>query len=299
MYKRLKSAITQLPIELQPLVDSLIQSPTFDATISPDDFKQWQQLTKTDPQTLLLQLLPLAASLALVPISNFYVGAIARGGSGRLYFGANMEFANVQLNQSVHAEQSAIAHAWLKGETQITDFTINYSPCGHCRQFINELSDAQNIKIQLPNQANRPFPDYLPNAFGPSDLGDVLPLLSPVDHQISYDGADPLLQRAIDATNESHAPYTKNYSGVAIQLKDQRCFIGRYAENAAFNPSLPPLQVALISMNLADVSLDAIEEVVLFESSQNAMSHYQTTKNLLVGISPKIRLRHVTYPRQV
>ena len=61
-------------------------------------------------------MLPLAAACAVTPVSRFNVGAVAHGLSGNLYFGANMEFCHVPLQQTVHAEQSAITHAWLRGE---------------------------------------------------------------------------------------------------------------------------------------------------------------------------------------
>lgn len=32
------------------------------------------------------------------------------------YFGGNMEFLGATMQQTVHAEQSAISHAWLRGE---------------------------------------------------------------------------------------------------------------------------------------------------------------------------------------
>lgn len=50
-------------------------------------------------------------------LSHFNVGAIARGVSGRWYFGGNMEFLGATMQQTVHAEQSAISHARLRGET--------------------------------------------------------------------------------------------------------------------------------------------------------------------------------------
>ena len=57
-------------------------------------------------------------------------------------------------------------------------------------------------------------------------------------------------QAAIAAANRSHMPYSKSPSGVALECKDGRIFSGSYAENAAFNPTLPPLQGALILLNL-------------------------------------------------
>ncbi|MBP5211685.1 MAG: hypothetical protein J6Z30_02390, partial [Pyramidobacter sp.] len=51
--------------------------------------------------------LPRAAELVNVPISNFRVGAAALGASGRVWLGANQEFAGLPLNFTVHAEQAA------------------------------------------------------------------------------------------------------------------------------------------------------------------------------------------------
>lgn len=121
--------------------------------------------------TLPLSLLPLAAAYALTPISGFQVGAITRGVSGTLYFGANMEFARTQMGQTIHAEQAAIAHAWMSGETMLTDIIIDTPPCGHCRQFMNELTGSEKLHIQLPDKPARLLRHYLPEDFGPGDLG--------------------------------------------------------------------------------------------------------------------------------
>ncbi|MEG3387511.1 hypothetical protein V5H41_28630, partial [Salmonella enterica] len=45
-------------------------------------------------------------------------------------------------------------------------------------------------------------------------------------------------------------PYSHSPSGVALECKDGRIFTGSYAENAAFNPTLPPLQGALNLLSL-------------------------------------------------
>ena len=55
------------------------------------------------------------------------------------------------MAQTIHAEQSAISHAWLRNEPRITDIVVNYTPCGHCRQFMNELYQAQDLKNHLPH----------------------------------------------------------------------------------------------------------------------------------------------------
>jgi cytidine deaminase len=69
-----------------------------------------------DEDALAFALLPLAAACARTELSHFNVGAIARGVSGTWYFGSNMEFLGATMQQTVHAEQSAISHAWQRGE---------------------------------------------------------------------------------------------------------------------------------------------------------------------------------------
>ena len=43
------------------------------------------------------------------------------------YFGANQEFQGSSMAQTIHAEQSAISHAWLRNESRITDIVVNYN----------------------------------------------------------------------------------------------------------------------------------------------------------------------------
>lgn len=171
MRARFEAALNSLPTQLADLLMPIVSDKDFDASLSPEQFQALMDKTGLDDKALRLALLPVAAAYSHAPISNFYVGAIARGQSGRLYFGANLEFSGTQLGQTVHAEQCAISHAWVKGETGLKDITINYSPCGHCRQFMNELTGAENLRIQLPNVDEKSLHDYLPEAFGPADLG--------------------------------------------------------------------------------------------------------------------------------
>ena len=61
----------------------------------------------------------------------------------------------------------------------------------------------------------------------------------------------------------SYAPYSKSFAGVAVRTRDGRIFSGAYAENAAFNPSLSPLQAALSQLNLGGAGWSDIAEGVL------------------------------------
>lgn len=278
------------------MVDSfkaIFDEPDFKGVVTEAQFKTLQKASALDEQELKLALLPFAAAYSVAPISNFNVGAIVKGNSNTLYFGANLEFAGAQLGQTVHAEQSAISHAWMKGETGILDITINFSPCGHCRQFMNELSTADKLQVQLPERDEMSLQAYLPESFGPKDLGIESGLMSPVDHGFSSEESDELVSVALSALNKSHAPYTKDHSGIAIKAKSGEIVSGSYAENAAFNPSLPPLQVALVQLQMSGISFTNIEEVALAEMEQGSISHLADTQATLEAIDPDIPIRYV------
>ena len=239
-----------------------------------------QEVSGLSPQQLTLALLPVAAAFSYASVSKFHVGAIAWGVSGAFYLGANMEFARQSLNQTIHAEQCAINHAWLHNETGLLAMTINASPCGHCRQFMNETTSAQTLRIYLPNSEHS-LAQLLPAAFGPRDLGVLDSLLQPQQHALTSEFTDELLQAAAEAACHSYAPYSHSYAGVALQTQDGHIFSGRYAENAAFNPSLPPLQSALIMLRMAGYAPDNIQSVALVESQHGEISHLSATQALL------------------
>lgn len=228
--------------------------------------------------TSLSDLLPQAAAFARPPVSNFHVGAIARGVSGKLYYGANLEFAGEALSFTVHAEQSAVVNAWMSGETAIDVVATSAAPCGYCRQFLNEL--ASELTVVMPGES-RPLRELLPSSFGPRDLGVEGGLLHPRDHQLTIDVDDDLAQAALAAARMSYAPYSKSYAGVALRTQQGQIVTGAYAENAAFNPSLSPLQAALSQLNLGGGAWSDIAEVTLV--SVDAM-HDNATRIVLAAI---------------
>ncbi|ELA9289852.1 cytidine deaminase [Vibrio parahaemolyticus] len=293
MKSRIEQALASAPEALSKQLAPIVLADDFDATLSAQQFEQLLSATSLSDKELRVALLSFAAAYSYAPISEFYVGAIVRGLSGRLYFGANMEFFGVQLGQTVHAEQSAISHAWMKGEHGVKDITINFSPCGHCRQFMNELSTAKELKVQLPERDEKSLHEYLPEAFGPADLGIESGLMAEVKHQFVCDDEDALIQQAVEAMNMSHAPYTNNLSGLALELANGRVFKGAYAENAAFNPSLPPLQVALIQVLLAGETFDSIKAAALVENSKGKISHLADTQSTLEALNPDIPISFV------
>ncbi|OTA16418.1 cytidine deaminase [Xenorhabdus vietnamensis] len=293
MQARFHAIWSEITPKLQKALLPYIGNDDFPAMLTAEQVESIKQISEFDDQALALALLPLAAACSLAPISHFYVGAIARGESGNLYFGANMEFTGVPLQQTVHAEQSAITHAWLRGEKKLVSIIINYSPCGHCRQFMNELNSGTQLEVYLPNRPRLTLADYLPEAFGPQDLTDTPLLLDPINHGYQLATSDELVQAALDAANRSHAPYSQSHSGIALLDEQGKIYTGRYAENAAFNPSLPPLQAALIFMNMAGGNCQSIKRAVLVESGSHHLSQWNATESTLTALGCTKVERHI------
>jgi len=285
-------SLTVFNSPLRLLISSIIEQPTFAAYFSA---QQAAQLTMHQPDMvqLLRDLVPLAQTYSHAPISNFHVGAVALGASGSIYLGANIEFVGQTLGQTVHGEQCVITNTWSHGETRIRQLAISAAPCGHCRQFINELSDAKDIAVLLPQQPAIRFAQLLPQSFGPSDLGVSDRLMQSSENTISLTTRDTLVTQAIAAASTSYSPYSDSPSGVAIATK-KASYIGRYAENCAYNPSLAPLQGALINLRLAGESFDNIERVVLVEKEQAPVSQHAINQQMLNALAVKDYQR-VTY----
>lgn len=273
------------------LLNRLLFGRDSSASILAPDVEALCRSESKDVDALMLALLPAASTFARAPVSNFLVGVVARGVSGSLYLGANLEVPQQALGFSVHGEQSAAANAYMHGDEGITAIAGTDAPCGHCRQFLNELSPGRDIKVVIQGSPATKLSALLPASFGPKDLGGdgLFParrtkLVAPKEN-------NPLVSAAFDAACTAYAPYSKSPSGVAIAVRSGRIFKGSYIENAAFNPSLSPLQVALLALVAAGESYSAISQAVLVELQGSTITQKSVTETVLAAIAPAVPLR--------
>jgi cytidine deaminase len=244
-------------------------------------------------QQLLIALLPAAREYSRPPLSSFRVGAVALGSSRVIYFGANLEVASA-LNQSVHAEQSAIANAFNHDDTGITAIAVTAAPCGHCRQFLNEITDGDRIEVLVSGQPARRVADLLPSPFGPKDLGITGGMFTKTAASGNQPAPqDRLIAMAASAAAKSYAPHTKARSGCAIALANGAMVSGSYLENAAFNPSLGPLHAALVAVAMRRAAFDQISRVVLVESSGAVISQLETADMVLRALKLPLTVERV------
>lgn len=235
----------------------------------------------TDKITLLSDLVENSKRFSMSTVSNYRVGAVCEGNSGKLYIGSNIEIGKGSIVYSLHAEQAAINNAWLNGETGITILATSSMPCGCCRQFVKEINYSDKIILYCCSSGQMlTMNEALPYGFGPADLGLKSKFM--INNEATYLNDDVELEAlAVAAASCSYAPYSKSYSGIALQTSKGVRITGRYAENAAFNPSILPALSALSAAILNNIPASEINRVVLAEVYNAKFSQEEITKSIL------------------
>ncbi|XP_004513102.1 cytidine deaminase 1 [Cicer arietinum] len=264
----------------------------------------------------LAQLLPTlvksAQPLARVPISKFHVAAVGVGVSGRIFIGVNVEFPDLPFHHTIHAEQFLLTNLSLNKETHLQYFAVSAAPCGHCRQFLQEIRNASDIRLLITSESDPKFKslsEFLSHPFGPHDL---LPkhaplLLEPRNNDLSFREIETqsngynessisiskLKVAALEAANDSHAPYSESPSGVALLDSRGNVYKGSYMESAAYNPSVGPVQAAIVAFitgaGNGGGEYGELVEAVLVEKDDAVVKQEHTAKLLLSSISPHCR----------
>ncbi|MHB8652709.1 MAG: cytidine deaminase [Terriglobia bacterium] len=247
-------------------------------------------------EELMVDLLPVAQLYSQSPISHFKVGAVVLGKSGSLYLGTNIEVPGQMLGFSVHGEQCALSNAIMHDERGITSLAVTAAPCGHCRQFLNELANSADLKILVKGSAPTTLAKLLPESFGPNNLGVKERLFSgkKADLKLTTPATDALSSAASRAAGKSYAPYTSALSGVAIMSSTKVVYQGSYIENVAYNPSLSPLQAALVGMIMAGETPGNISAVTLVELENAPISQKSAAQAVLDSLAPRVKVRRVT-----
>ena len=247
--------------------------------------------------------LRVALQRSVNPISHYAAGAVLLGASGALYIGANMEFRGTCLGQSVHAEQCAVANALLHRESALKAIVTAPTPCGHCRQFLRECQGAETMQVRCyakegdnPLRCNMPLLDILPHSFGPQDLDCTVTLLNHNELQfewVSPPEAPPShFQQVFEWLSRSYAPHTGAHGCVALEWEREGksgVAWGVYMENAAYNPSFPPLQCALVHLKLQGASYEHIVGVQVFEKEEAPINHFRSSELLLSAVAPGVK----------
>ena len=117
-----------------------------------------------------------AKNNALAKYSNFFVGSAVLTSGDKVYTGCNIESSSYSL--TICAERNAIFKAISEGEREFKAIAVAgdtedfISPCGACRQIINDLCGEIDIILVNSNGSYivKKTSELLPFAFGDKDL---------------------------------------------------------------------------------------------------------------------------------
>src|SRR5271156_1912906 len=288
----LKTTLPDFNEKSRKILSTVISARGYSGEIPAAKVKELMDSEGKDSDQLMLGLLPLARTYARPPLSGYHVGGVVKGFSGNLYFGGNVEFAGLSLGYTVHSEQAALSNAYMHSDTGISAIAVSKVPCGHCRQVMSDLSYDAEMEILLEGEAPAKLSYLLPQRFGPKDMGfkDGAFPVKEVDLVMATEPSDALVRSSLEAARKSYARYSGAPSGIGIATKAGRIYKGSYIEIAAFNPSLSPLQIALVGLIVAGEDYSAISRVVLTEVNGAKISQKGVTEALLAVVAPGVRL---------
>ena len=297
--KLIETAPDTVPQTLIDNAESFLNSNNWQPKISKEDIDTFMIQNKCSLEQCLLAFANASQHFAYhVPISNYKVGAVVRGKSGVVYCGGNTEFTGVSLTNTIHGEQSATHNAFYNGETEITHLAVNEPPCGYCRQFLNELSNANKLIILIQNEGKiiaKPLESgFLPYSFGPEDLGNSSGMMDSKPFNLAFDSSetDPFKLTTLNYAKISYSPYGLLPSAIGLKFSDNTNMFGIYLENAAYNPTLHPMVAALNISLLYGKKWEDISQICLIESvmpvgssKQKDISSLPGTRDLLLSIN--------------
>ena len=241
---------------------------------------------------LMLLTRKLAEGLARPPISNFFVGAVGREAeSGNLIYGGNLEFPGAAIGFTVHGEGYLAARAFSRGARLECIALGEAHPCGHCRQFLSEFAWSPSLVLIDPLGHRLSLSQLFPWPFDPAYLGEAgaVPGLAAWP-DLTLTAADPLAGPLVEAVARAHAPYSKAPAAAALQLKDGKRVTGTNIESVAFNPSLGPLQTALIDLFAHGYGPSDIIGASLAVARRGTVDHAAATRALLDAVAPGVPL---------
>jgi cytidine deaminase len=178
-------------------------------------------------------------------------------------------------------------------------------PCAHCRQVLGEMDGAHGtadrpdgLRLIDPLGHVIRLADVYPWPFAPGDLDMTgarpaersWPDLRLAGAVVPADIADAL----VAAGARSHAPYSGTPAAVALRCRDGAIVSGSVLENVAFNPTIGPLQDALVGLLAAGRDLAELVGAWIAVPLEARVDHVTTTEAGLTAAAPGVTL-HATY----
>lgn len=239
---------------------------------------------------LLYLLLDTAKDIAQPSISNFFVGAVGLEiDTGNLVLGGNVEFAETHLGFTLHGEGFVFTRAMSRG-TDISVIAISEAhPCAHCRQCLAEYAASDSLELIDQLGHTLTLAQLYPWPFDPAYLGEVgaqpgRELFADLsfDREVAWPKAEMLLAKG----RRSHSPYSKAPAAVILHLMDGATVSGQATESVAFNPTIHPLQAAIVDLLAHGYAYSDITGASLSTVIGGAVDYSASTRELLARLAP-------------
>lgn len=235
--------------------------------------------------------LGVAQTIARPPISGFRVGAIGlETETGHLLLGGNVEFPGTHLGYTLHGETFVLTRAFSRGTTIGRIALGEAHPCAHCRQYLSEfargpqleLIDLLGHRLTLEQLYPWPFDSRYLGHSGISPGACNFPRLAPAAEAT----ASPVMEALLAAGRRAHAPYSSCPGAVVLQMADGGLIAGASIENVAFNPTMGPLQAALVDLIAHGYGFGEIIGATLGTVAGGAVDYAASTRELLGAVAP-------------
>lgn len=244
---------------------------------------------------LMLLSLGEAENFARPPISNFFVGAVGlEAETGNLIFGGNLEFAGAHIGNTVHGEGFVFARAFSRG-TSVSRIALGEAhPCAHCRQFLSEFASASGLKLIDPLGHSLILAQLYPWPFDPGYLGQsgiVAGQIRQPDLRTGGDGLEPAVaERLGELGRRAYSPYSGNPAAIVLALADGSIVGGSVIESVAFNPTMSPLQAAMIDLFAHGYETSDIIRAVIATDPGAQVDYVETSRAFLGAVRPGLEL---------
>lgn len=236
-----------------------------------------------------------ARTIARPPISNFHVGAIGlEAETGNLVLGGNVEFPGTHLGYTLHGETFVFTRAFNRG-TSIRRIALGEAhPCAHCRQYLSEFALGPALELIDPIGHRLTLEELYPWPFDSRYLGHQgispgsvnFPSLAPVEDV----APSPLMDALLTAGRRAHAPYSRCPGAIVLEMADGRLITGSSIENVAFNPTMSPMQAAIVDLIAHGFEFGDILRATLGTALKGAVDYSLGTRELLGAIAPDAAL---------
>lgn len=245
----------------------------------------------TGVEDLMLLALAGAREIAHPPISDFHVGSVGlEAETGNLVLGGNVEFPGTHLGYTVHGEGFVFTRAFSRGTTISTIAIGEAHPCAHCRQYLSEFAATRDLMLIDPLGHRLTMAELYPWPFDPDYLGETGAM--PGRKLWTLDVEDPLLR---EAGERAHTPYSKCPGAIVLTLADGSRVRGAAIESVAFNPTMGPLQAALIDLIAHGRSYDEIVSARLGTVCSGAIDYSMSVDELLGKVAPQAHLEVINW----